>query len=267
MTETDHERDRRLSGELASALAAVMPGWRRVEHGDPDSHRWYTLVRADGTTVSVTVGGYRLAGRVTLRGVWPRYKDGNRYQTATGELAPEITCSASRAPKAIARELERRLLPEFLAKSAAAVAYVAQHDAFQVDAEAAAERIAAAIGGTVEAPGGRPGGSRDAIPIRGEPEAVHRLQVEPAYGSTTGNAIYSSPMGVSFEVHHLDPETAATVLALIADAQAARDEAPRARVATGPQLRIGPSEAEPEAEEETSHALRGSDSKVIAKTG
>jgi hypothetical protein len=184
------------------------------------------LVRIlDGATVRIRIGGYRLEGRVSFYGCWPKFQDGTIY---SGGKRAEITCGTSREPSKLAKEIQRRLLPDYDRSYAQALAYVRTHDANGSEAEAIATRIAAAIGGKVGANRSRRG---DGVAILEEPDAVRKLTVQPAYSGCG----HERPVSVSFEVHDLDPETAVEALQLIQNAEQRRVET-RARVAADPEL-------------------------------
>jgi hypothetical protein len=198
--------------ELATSVAKHMAGparWTAKKRTlDEDGRRYAELTRAgDGAEIGVAVGGYRKEGRVTFRAHWPKYKDG---QTFTPRSYPEITCSTARDPKALARELERRLLPDFDPAYQAALDEIRTSDARAAEAWRAAERIAEAIGAEPpREPRHRQHTNGAAVELRGGPSKVYGLKVHPAYTDT--------PLLVSFEVHYVDEETALQVLALLAD--------------------------------------------------
>ncbi len=170
--------------------------------------------RDDGASFIVAVGGYRLEGRAAIRGVFPKFKNGQIYSTSK---RPSITVAADRSPAAIAKDIARRFLPEYEPVFAEALAYVTRTDNAQGEAERVATRLADALGARVA--GNQSSRYGDGVAIHGEPEAVRRLTVHPAYDHSESHA---APCRVSFEVHDLDPETAAQVLELI-DAANKRD--------------------------------------------
>lgn len=96
--------------------------------------------------------------------------------------------------------------------------YVRKDDAHTMEAQRVATRIASAIGGRVGDNHSRRG---DGVHVDGEPDAIRRLLVRPAY--------CENEVSVDFQVHGLDPETAAEVLATIRRAED-RKIATRARV-------------------------------------
>lgn len=180
----------------------------------PEDYHWAELVRKDdGATIRINVGGYRMEGRVEFRGAWPQYRDKTWY---SGGKSVSITCDVKRKPENLAKDIQRRLLPDYDKEYAKALAYVRSHDERSVEAETTAKRMAALIGGQACENRCRRG---DGVGIIGEPEAVRRLVVRPAYKSES----FNSPLSVDFEVHGLDPETAAQVLMIIKEAEDRRE--------------------------------------------
>jgi hypothetical protein len=201
---------KRTAYDIAQRIAMHMTGsnpWiakRRVE-GD-ELPQAADLVRAvDGAAISLYLGGYRNEGRVTFRATWPKYRDGQSYTPRTYFA---ITCSAERAPKALAREIERRLLVDYEPAYRTALEHVRASDGAATDAWTAAERIAQAIGAELpsETRRGRPR-TGEAVELYGGPAGVYRLRVHPAYSE--------GAISVSFEVHDLDVDTTLRVMALL----------------------------------------------------
>lgn len=193
--------------ELAARMITHMPGW--VVSLPREGEWWADLVRGDGATIRVRVGGFRAEGRVTFLGMWPKFRDGTIYSGGTYE---SITCGITRTPDVLVKEINRRLLPSYNIAYEKALTYVRDHDSNEVEAELVAGRVADAIGATVGKSQYRRG---DGVPIHHEPECIRRLVIQPAYKSTS----HERPMTVNFEVHGLDPETAATVLSIIKESE------------------------------------------------
>jgi hypothetical protein len=197
--------DAKATHDLAAEIVQHLPGWRldvpRASDDEMWPNDWVDFVREDGATIRMRVGGYRAEGRVSFYGMWPTFRDGTSYWH--GKRA-KITCSASRSPESIARDLLRRFLPAYAPEFAKAAAYVRTHDANAAEAEAVASRIAMTIGARV---GDGKRGRGDGVILFDEPEAVRRLVVRPAYNERE--------IEVDFQVHGLDAATAAEVLAII----------------------------------------------------
>lgn len=210
-------RDRHAAHALARRLAPLLTGWSAEI---PDEGDCAYLVRADGARIALDVGGYRRDGRVCFWGLPPKYKDGHQYWWTRDERF-EITCDAKRSPDLLAREVKRRLLSRYDHAFAQALAEVKKFDEAMDDAESVAARIASIIGGT---PGPDIFGRKrhgDGIQIRNEPQVISRLLVR-------GHA--HEPTTVDFDVHGLDPQTAAEVLEIIKAAEDRKREETQARV-------------------------------------
>jgi hypothetical protein len=199
--------------ELATRIATHMPGparWtakRRISPDGEELPQSADLVRdLDGAAVSLCVGGYRNEGRVTFRPSWPKYADGRYY---TPRAYPSITCSAERPAKALAREIERRLLVDYDPAYRAALDAIRASDAAATEAWSAAERIARCVGAELpRETNHNQQRNGEAVQIHGGPSNVYRLKVHPAYADR--------PTSVSFEVNDLDVETTLRALALLA---------------------------------------------------
>jgi hypothetical protein len=84
---------------LAHRIAEHLPGWHvATEH---DGAVIY-LARADGARI--VIPAWRLKGRVSFVGCWPRYADGSNYCATRDRF--EITCVETKTPEAMAREQE-----------------------------------------------------------------------------------------------------------------------------------------------------------------
>lgn len=220
----EREENREATVKLVAGIVAHLRGWKAVLPPQPEdewTRDWVDLVRADGATIRVKVGGFRLAGRVSFYGIFPNYRDGSGY-TPDREERVLITCSATRDPAAIAKDVQRRVLPKYLKAFKRALAYVRETDRRSDEGDGIAHRIADIFGGEVE---GSASAHHRPIHIRNAPGAVCRLSVQPSYSYRPDGEEH--PASVSFEVHHLDPERAARVLAIIAEADAPKSEAVR----------------------------------------
>lgn len=251
---SDWESLQAQSLRLASELAALLPGYRAVpaerEYG------WARVLRDDGAGFFVRMGSRSWGdGRVVLSPVWPQHADGRPYTTPAryhavvryaGRLSwshPQdeaattwsITVAAGRAPKAIARDVVHRMLPAYLVMYAVALEEVATTNGHTDEAAMAGARLADVLGQSVR---GRTGAYQtgERVELTALDLPLSRIHVSPAYND--------NPVRVSFEVHNLDPETAAKVFAIIREAK--EEKAPeRARV-----MADAPARIEIEAEEE-----------------
>ena len=195
--------------DLAQRIANHMTGpWTVKRRSTPDGAelpKHAEIFRdADGAIITVHVGGFRLEGRVTFGTGWPKYGDGQRF---TPRTYPSITCSAGRDGKALAKEIERRLLADYDPAYRAALEQVRATDAADAQAWGAAERIARATGAELPREGGhRQRRAGAAVELHGAAN-VYGLKVHAPYGER--------PLTASFEVHDADEETTLAILALL----------------------------------------------------
>jgi hypothetical protein len=199
--------------DLAQRIAQYMTSpdrWtakRRITPDGEELPQSADLVRdLDGAGISLYLGGYRNEARVAFRSTWPKYGDGRSYAP---RAYLSITCSAERPPKALAQEIERRLLADYGPAYRAALDAISASDAAAAEAWRAAERIARCLGAEVPSETShvrRHNG--DAVESHGGPPKVYRLKVHPAHSD--------SPTSVSFEVHNVDVETTLRAMALLA---------------------------------------------------
>lgn len=215
---------------LAEKLQQLLKGW--VVCPPKEGETWADLIRGDGARIRITVGGYRMDGRITFRGCWPQYQDGTIY---SGGATPSITCAQGTSIEGMVRHVMRRLLPEYDPVYAEAHHYVSRRDARSAEAEIVAHRIAGTIGACVGRNNSRRG---DGVSIVDEPEVVRQLVVRPAYDGVDGERGPS----VDFAVHGLDPETAARVLEIIRAAEGQRIAVPT-RVAQDEPAEVDPESA------------------------
>lgn len=207
---TDLDENREAARKLAGMLAAEMPGWVATIPPCRDFEpEWCDLVRADGAAMRLRVGGWKNEGRVNVYGLFPSHKDGTQY---TPRVRVSVTCSVKRKPHDIARDIERRFLPQYLDEYVRAVDAVRVEDQYRDEAQAVAERLAAVVEGSVQ-----DRSSRVCAPVSvwAKPYAVHSLQVRPGYESVHGGR----GVEVDFRVYGVSPETAAAVLQIITQAE------------------------------------------------
>ena len=117
---------------LRSVAEALGEGWSVPEDAP-------TLIGPGGAHVGGWVGTYGSdKGRLELRGEFPTDRDGKIHWTSAARLkVHSISVRADRPPLAIAREIQRRLLPEYLAILPGVIA--------EADRCVAAHRTAAAL--------------------------------------------------------------------------------------------------------------------------
>ena len=130
--------------ELAIAIAPhLADNWTAVrpatEAGYSRSMVAYLHREKDSARLFLHLYGARLE----IQGTWPCFANGHAYERK-GRYA--IAVGANRDSKRLAREIERRLLPDWDKAYAEALAYVTARDAERAKAKACAERIAKEIG-------------------------------------------------------------------------------------------------------------------------
>jgi hypothetical protein len=195
--------------DLAQRIADHLTGsWtphrRRMPDGEELPKHAEIVRDADGATITVHVGGYRQDGRVMFGTGWPTYSDGQRFAPRT---YPSITCSAGRDGKALAKEIERRLLVDYDPAYRTALEQVRATDAADAQAWRVAERIARATGAELPREGGhRQRRAGAAVELRG-PGSVRGLKVYPPYRDRS--------LTTSFEIHDVDEETTLEILELV----------------------------------------------------
>lgn len=105
--------------------------WLVIPNGDRSDS--YHLI-SDQKKINITLDGYDFerSKKVTVSGVYPCYTcqrgggRGSEY-VMSGEKLPRIGCSISRGAKAIARDIERRFLPEFCEKHELALTRIEEY--------------------------------------------------------------------------------------------------------------------------------------------
>lgn len=138
---------------LAKEVAAFLPGWSwrgpLYEH-TTDSHA--AIARADGAEVVISGNGWARDSRLTIgAGNWPKTKKGEQCQPSGygGDQSPRITVSENRSAKDIAREIERRFLPEYLPLYAKMVERKEAIDARQASAKTKVQSLTEIVGGEI----------------------------------------------------------------------------------------------------------------------
>lgn len=159
------------SNLVAPVAAELGDGWTVITN--PHGHRDEPyLVRGYGPDAPrVAVG--RWGGRLSLTGVYP---SGRRVPDALERQHVEISVADTRPPAAMAGEIRRRLLPDYLANLAAVVAYDDRCLAEDQTRAQAAEQLAGVI----------PGGYVQELPPQWGKRTVHRVIAHPdGAGSVT----------------------------------------------------------------------------------
>lgn len=216
MTAADQQR---AAGELAREVVKHLKGWT-VEA--PEDHWGVFLVHHTGARVFVSANRYRLEGRAEFTGCAPRFRDGSGAYASSvrgGISNRRVTCDLRRPPAAIARDLERRLLPEFLAEWDAASVVVDQQHAAEDELDQVAVRLAAVIGGRRSAERRRR--LADGVTIDAPQDEVERFVVHGEYNGIRGH----HPIGVELRLRDVSPPTAVEILRMLDADRAARAQA------------------------------------------
>jgi len=129
-----------LAGEIATALGG---GWTCEEPKEEFGDYICYLRHADGYVLRLYI--YRDKTRLFIAGMYPKTRDGQRVSSYSDKADPEITCAFARGSAAIAKEIERRLLPPYLEMWAEMSERARSHDAHEEGKEQAKLRIMAAV--------------------------------------------------------------------------------------------------------------------------
>jgi hypothetical protein len=187
--------------EIAKAVAPNLADkWEAKDRGEEVTH--YASLRRvrDGAEISVFVDRYPAKGRVEFVGAFPRFANGRTYSASK---YPKIGLGAERPGLAMAKEIERRLLPDFDPLYAEAVTYIATTEKAADEAMAVGRRLATLIGvDPPREPSGRDGG-KVTISCYGH-EAVERIEISPAWSDR--------PLAVSIHLSDVDEEVARRIL-------------------------------------------------------
>ena len=111
--EEARERAKREHFDFALDVVAAL-GWAMSpqKHGSGNPH----LVGPNGATIALSFNGWNNEGRVRVSGTWPEADkiNGGTERFYPYQEAHKITCAISRGPAAVAKDINRRLLPDFL---------------------------------------------------------------------------------------------------------------------------------------------------------
>lgn len=139
---------------IAAALGASALRHRPDDDGYVTNAGFIMLDRATdpriGPALHVTVGSWRKPGMVTLRPVYPQDADWRSAITPDtwlpyaerGNWTHAINVSRTKTPVQMARDIERRLLPDYRANYTLAIGYVVERDAKRNTQQTARDRLA-----------------------------------------------------------------------------------------------------------------------------
>lgn len=104
---------------LAPQIAQYLDGFTAVPAERIDDIDKHDLIAIDGRRLRLCSNGYQQHGRVEISPIMPRAADGMHWSLffTQREIAQldklKITCRMDRGPAAIARDIQRRLLPQY----------------------------------------------------------------------------------------------------------------------------------------------------------
>lgn len=130
-----YQEDRASGRSLAAEVAPLLNGeWR--DRSNPD-YAGGSITRDDGAELFLRIEG----GRLTISGQYPVgwYQKGGRTEHFN------IGVSPGRGAAVIAREIERRLLPDYLPEFARVVQAIAEHDRQEAARDDVAGRLAKVV--------------------------------------------------------------------------------------------------------------------------
>jgi hypothetical protein len=111
---------------------------------DIERDHFAALEKDDGMGLHLFVASYGTP-HLEITGRPPRYRDGRRYSP---HKWTRIGCSPSRAPSAMARDIERRLLPHYAGEYAKAVRFIQETERGEDAALTVATTLATILGTT-----------------------------------------------------------------------------------------------------------------------
>lgn len=145
--------ERAVLAQLAPAVCALLPGeWSVKPHLNraedaPHLPTWYELAGPDGAVLTISGGTFDSNGKVHVHGSFTDRHEGVQFWYVPSDAVnPSINVSASRGAHGVAKEIARRLLPEYVKLLVACNEARALHVKRQARARWAAEEIADFIG-------------------------------------------------------------------------------------------------------------------------
>lgn len=201
-----------MTAEKINEIAALLNG----TVVDSDYHRSAAFVLIDGASdhtqgPAFYLHAFEYTGKLNIRPVWPR--DERQGTITPRQFLPyderdtwteSINISASKSSQQIARDIERRLLPEYRQLHAQAVAHIQKYESHREGKREARNRIARALPGSETGPVWANADHKDgAVRYNG---GAFTVNVE------VGNAEYV----YKIEIHSLSVDQAEQVMQLLA---------------------------------------------------
>jgi hypothetical protein len=124
-----NDRDRMVH-EICRQVAANLEGVWRIAPHDPDRSHWHEIADDAGHKLLVSIDYH--TSKLTIRGIYPRNASlQNLGIIGYHDREPSIGANALKPAAKIARDIDRRLLPDYLMLYAAAEAKLAELDALE----------------------------------------------------------------------------------------------------------------------------------------
>ena len=136
--------------QVALHLTDMVSEWKAY-NPDQDHQRdginRMSITDSNGSTLNIRVDGYDFerSQRLVISGAYPRHGNETVIHLSHDQY-PRITCAISRGPEAIARDIKRRFLPDYLALVEKANRLIEDHTKRDAIIQQQAERIALAFG-------------------------------------------------------------------------------------------------------------------------
>jgi hypothetical protein len=149
MTEEKKISLSKLAADIAQALGAPWTVRPPREGYEDENHPTRVLVNGAGAQIWVRADEYDIRGRASFSGSLNIGKNGQYetvYENGNRVSVPDITVALSRGPEAMAKEINRRLLPEYLRVLALAQAQVVRENERRAKKRAALSKLAGIAG-------------------------------------------------------------------------------------------------------------------------
>lgn len=188
---------------ITKDVAKFLPGWS-WESPTADRTNWHAILRhTDGMEIYINGNGWTRDGRLHIGcSGWPKTKKGDEcspYKVYCENKAPSITVADNRPPKAIAAEITRRILPEFLPLYQKMLEYRDATDRRQESAKEKCAELTRIVGGETR---GLEAGDGE----------VHWYHEEKTYGDAKP---HSGGKEWTLSVHNLPYEKVAKILKIV----------------------------------------------------
>jgi len=144
------EEGRKVHNQIID-IALCLDGW---EYDSTSTHCWEdrsNLIGAGGRGIHISADAYGHRGRWCISGNYPQAQDGYLFNPngRYGWTVPGITCTRSKTAQQVARDIQRRLLPEYLPMWDKLAADRDQHDQVNQDAQDTMSALAEAGHGNI----------------------------------------------------------------------------------------------------------------------